>query len=239
MLQQTQTARVFEKYPLFIKAFPDFRMLAKAPTRKLLKTWIGMGYNRRALYLKQIAKTVIKNHTGDLSRDPETLRILPGIGHYTAHAVACFSYNNCAPFLDTNIRRVIIHFFFPRKKQVRDSEILKVLKRVEPRKNKREWYLALMDYGATSIPKTGKNPNRRSRHYARQTRFEGSTREVRSLVIKELLTYGPKATQALKKSIRRKGAKPALLTTPQFSRVLETMKRNGLIKQNNGLWNIV
>lgn len=237
MLQQTQTSRVREKYPIFIKAFPNFKTLATAPVRKLLRTWIGMGYNRRALYLKEIAKITVRDHQGIPPRDPKLLHAFPGIGHYTAHAVMCFSYGNCTPFLDTNIRRVIIYFFFPRKKWVSDSEVLKVLKRVEPKRKKREWYLALMDYGASVIPKSAKNPNRRSRHYTRQKRFEGSTREVRSLLVKDLLNKSQN-TRSLKHSLSQKGINSKLLGARRFVKILEGLQRDGLIIHKKGLWQI-
>lgn len=236
MLQQTQTSRVREKYPIFIKTFPHFKTLAASPVRKLLKTWMGMGYNRRALYLKEIAKITLRDHRGILPRDPKLLRAFPGIGHYTAHAVACFSYDNCNPFLDTNIRRVIIRLFFPRKRLVHDNEVLTVLTRIEPKKRKREWYLALMDYGAMAIPKSDKNPNRRSRHWTKQSRFEGSTRQVRSLLVKDLLKNNSQTTRSLKRSLRKKGINSKLLEARYFIQILKSLQRDGLIVYKKGLW---
>ncbi len=112
MLQQTQVERVIEKYAVFIKTFPDFPSLAEAPLHTLLTVWQGLGYNRRALALRACAQKVVAEHQGKLPKEPEKLLALPGIGKYTAGAVAAFAFNEPIVFMDTNIRRVYIHEFF-------------------------------------------------------------------------------------------------------------------------------
>ncbi|MBI2625725.1 A/G-specific adenine glycosylase, partial [Candidatus Parcubacteria bacterium] len=113
MLQQTQAGRVIPAYRAFTSAFPTVRALARAPLARVLRVWQGLGYNRRALHLKRLAETVIREHGGRLPADPSLLRKLPGVGPATAGAVAVFAFNARAAFLETNIRRVYLHFFFP------------------------------------------------------------------------------------------------------------------------------
>jgi A/G-specific adenine glycosylase len=192
MLQQTSTDRVEGKYRWFLKTFPDFRSLAAAREREVIAAWRGLGYNRRALYLKRTAELVLERHGGRLPRVPEELEALPGVGRATASSVLAFAYNIPAAFIETNIRRVFLHFFFPRARGVTDSEILPLVERTLDRTNPREWYYALMDYGALLKAPEG-NPNRRSAHYKRQPRFEGSVRQFRGRVIATLLRF-PKMT---------------------------------------------
>lgn len=185
MLQQTQVSRVLPKYQEFLRAFPSVRALAKAQDAKLLRVWQGLGYWRRAKYLKATAQTIVKNHDGKFPRDIETLESLPGIGPYTARAVACFAFNSPEVFIDTNIRRVYLHFFFPKRKNVRDEEILRVATRALYQKDSRMWHYALFDYGATVLK--DKAINRRSRHYAKQSAFNGSFRSFRTSLVQLLL----------------------------------------------------
>ena len=117
MLQQTQVGRVMAKYKEFIREFPDFKKLAQAPTAKVLKAWSGLGYNRRALYLKRTAERVTNEFQGKLPKDQSMLVDLPGIGPNTAGAICAYSFNMPVVFIETNIRRVFIHFFFNKTKR--------------------------------------------------------------------------------------------------------------------------
>lgn len=193
MLQQTQVARVVGFYEKFIKEFPDIKTLAQAKTANVLRAWQGLGYNRRALALQKLAKEVMEEHDGKLPRSREALESLPGIGPYTAGAIRAFAFNEPEVFIETNIRRVFIHFFFPLgstskkgDKKVTDAELRRYIERTLDRKNPREWYWALMDYGAI-LAKTPENPNRRSAHYMRQSKFAGSDREIRGKILREVL----------------------------------------------------
>ncbi|MBI3495556.1 A/G-specific adenine glycosylase, partial [Candidatus Berkelbacteria bacterium] len=174
MLQQTQAPRVVAKYNEFITTFPTIQALAKAPIEKLLRVWQGLGYNRRALALRKLAQIAAAEHGGTLPNDYEQLLALPGVGQSTAGAVLAFGYNNPMPFIETNIRRVYLHFFFPERDQVSDRQLLPLIKATLDRSQARRWYFALMDYGAMLAHETPINPNRRSRSYHRQSRFEGS-----------------------------------------------------------------
>ncbi len=237
MLQQTQTARVREKYPFFIKTFPSFKTLARAPLKKILNAWQGMGYNRRALYIKQIAERIQNEWRGSLPEDPEILAGFPGIGHYTSRAVSCFVFSKCEPFLDTNIRRVFIHFFFPRKKKVRDEEILQKIQETQPKQKTREWYLALMDYGASEFLK-GINPNKKSARWRVQPPFAGSKRFTRSLLIKELLK-NPHTTKSLLARIKTERGTEKFRPQRKLVSILNELKNEELITFKNRLWKIV
>ena len=186
MLQQTQVERVLKFYPKFIRAFPDFTALARAPLKSVLKYWQGMGYNRRALYLKKIADIVIKEYNGYLPDSPHILETFPGIGQATASSIAAFAFNKTTVFIETNIRRVYLHHFFKGKTEVHDREIYKLVQKTLDTKSPREWYFALMDYGSY-LGKAVENPNKRSRHYIIQSKFEGSDRQIRGKILKLLL----------------------------------------------------
>jgi A/G-specific adenine glycosylase len=186
MLQQTQVERVIEKFQEFLEAFPDFNALAHAPLPELLKIWQGMGYNRRALALKALAQKVVAEYRGKLPHELEKLLALPGIGPYTAGAIAAFAFNRPVVFMDTNIRRVYIHEFFHDRDGIHDDEMIPFLERTMDAEHPRKWYNALMDYG-TMLKKGQVNPNRRSAHYARQSPFENSNRQVRGKILKVLV----------------------------------------------------
>ena len=148
MLQQTQVARVQTFYENFIKKFPSFATLARSKKSDVLRAWQGLGYNRRALALKELAVIIVKKYGSKLPRDRKTLESLPGVGPYTAGAVRAFAWGQPDVFIETNIRRVFIHFFFPRRKKVSDREILLLVEKTLDRRDVRAWYFALMDYGA-------------------------------------------------------------------------------------------
>ncbi len=188
MLQQTQVSRVLQKYPPFVAAFPDFRSLACARVVEVLAAWQGLGYNRRALNLQKLAQAVLEEYEGRLPANPAQLIKLPGIGSGTAGSIAAFAFKEPVVFIETNIRRVFLHHFFADHADVPDSDLMPLISEALDRENPREWYYALMDYGAhlaTIIP----NPNRRSKHYTRQSRFEGSDRQIRGAIIRLLLEF--------------------------------------------------
>ena len=232
MLQQTQVARVLPKYREFLKEFPTVQSLAKTPDKKLLKVWRGLGYWRRALLLKKAAKEIIKNHRGKFPKNPEDLKKLPGIGPYTAGAVACFSFQNKHAFLDTNIRRVYLHFFFPKKNNVSDKEILEIAKKAVWKKNPREWHYALFDYGAVVLK--DKKINKQSKHYAKQSKFAGSFRSFRTKVMRFLLDQ-PKQTATANK-IKRLLKKTNSPYMPE--KILASLEKDGLIKKKRNSYSL-
>lgn len=185
MLQQTQVSRVLQKYKEFLKAYPTMKSLARSHDKKLLRVWSGLGYWRRAKLLKETAKIVMKKYQGRFPANTSELRALPGIGPYTAGALACFAFGSDEPFIDTNIRRVYLHFFFPTKIDVSDTAIMDIAKKAIWKKDPPEWHYALFDYGATVLK--DKKINLRSKHYTKQSPFEGSFRSFRTKVVKVLL----------------------------------------------------
>jgi len=186
MLQQTQVERVLAKYHQFIKTFPDFPSLAAASLRDVLYAWQGLGYNRRAIALKTVAEIVIKNYQGKLPEFPDELVKLPGIGRYSSAAISVFAFHRPAVLIETNIRRVFLHSFFPDRGNVKDSEIISLIQSTLDVKNPREWYYALMDYGVM-LKKDVENPNRRSAHYRKQKPFHGSNRQARGMILRHVL----------------------------------------------------
>ncbi len=186
MLQQTQVERVSVKYPEFLAAFPDFPALAQAPLADILAVWQGMGYNRRAISLQKCAQRVMDEYGGTLPADVDTLATFPGIGRATASSICAFAFNMPVVFIETNIRRVFIHYFFSDADAISDAEILPLAEKSAYRENPRVWYWALMDLG-TALKKIVVNPNRKSAHYAKQSPFEGSDRKIRGRIIALLL----------------------------------------------------
>jgi A/G-specific adenine glycosylase len=153
MLQQTQVSRVAEYYPRFLERYPTVHDLAKARPRAVREAWEGLGYYRRAENLHKLARTVVSRHDGRVPHQPEVLRTLPGVGPYTAAAVATFAYERRAAPVDTNVARVLRRAFRPRPAPGAEGQrALRMLaEAVLPRRNAAAWEFnqALMDLGAT------------------------------------------------------------------------------------------
>lgn len=153
MLQQTQVARVLEYYPRFLNRFPTVATLAHAPPAAVREAWAGLGYYRRAENLHQLARTVVTDHAGVIPDDPDTLETLPGVGRYTAGAVATFAYERRAPAVDTNVARVLGRVFRVRLPAGarRTKRLWSLAGQLLPQRPKTTWEFnqALMDLGAT------------------------------------------------------------------------------------------
>lgn len=220
MLQQTQAERVAKLYPLFMRRFPTVRSLARAPLHDVLRAWQGLGYNRRALSLRKMAQAVVARHGGRVPSDPAVLKTLPGIGTYTASAIAAFAYDVPSAMLETNIRTVLLHHFFPKKRSVSDEALFRVAEQTLDREHSRRWHAALMDYGAYLKEEVG-NASRRSARYRRQPPFSGSNRQVRGAVIRALTRL-------------ERGSLPTLATATGCSRTalthaLKGLERDGMV----------
>jgi A/G-specific adenine glycosylase len=223
MLQQTQAERVAEKFGDFLARFPDFPSLAAASVRDVLLAWQGLGYNRRALALLRAARTIADELGGRLPASYEALRKLPGVGGATASSILAFAFNAPVVFIETNIRRVFIHHFFPPGKVVGDKEILPLVADTLDRSHPARWYHALMDYGA-NLKKTVRNPNRRSAHYQRQPPFPGSDRQLRGRILRALLVESPR--------LRRSLAEEMNVPEERLNAVLEDLEREGFLTRH-------
>lgn len=230
MLQQTQTGRVAAKWDAFTAAFPDPASMARAPLADVVRLWSGLGYNRRALALKQISG-ICAGRGNRLPDSFDELLELPMVGPYTARALLAFAWNRPVVLIETNIRRVFLHHFFPEERDVPDSAVLPLIEESLDREHPREWYYALMDYGS-ELPRKVSNPNRRSAHYSRQAPFQGSNRQKRGALLRALAGPGspPRTIDDLSLSL---GEKPETVKP-----LLESLVREGFAAENGGLYSI-
>lgn len=225
MLQQTQVDRVMPYYARFLKRFPTLKTLARANLSEVLSVWSGLGYNRRAKYLRDAARHIEREYHGVVPNDPQLLERLPGIGVYTARAIAAFAFNHPVALIETNIRAVFMFHFFKNKASVRDSDILELVEKTLPRHTVREWYWALMDYGGT-LKKEGKVRNVQSAHYVRQKPFVGSRRELRGNILRTLSAKGTSiAALSRALAISQRDVRPILTTL--ITERLVTVDRGG------------
>src|SRR5690606_13382316 len=144
---------------------------------------------RRARYLHQFAQIIVQEYNGVVPIDPQLLQTFPGIGAATASSICAFAFNIPTVFIETNIRTVFIHHFFQNEVIVKDKEIMPFIQESLDYANPREWYYALMDYGVMLKAQYG-SINKRSAHYAVQTKFEGSDRQIRAKVLKIITNLG-------------------------------------------------
>lgn len=222
MLQQTQVSRVLPKYQEFMGKFPTIGALADASLSEVLAAWSGLGYNRRAKFLHAAAQMVVRDFNGELPATLQDLVKLPGIGTNTAGAILNYAFNQPVAFIETNVRTVFIHHFFADKDGVDDKELLPLVEQTSDAEHPREWYWALMDYG-THLKQTVGNKTKQSKHYARQSKFEGSRRQIRGRILKHLLD-GPRASVEL----------VALEPDERTASVLEDLVREGFIEEYAG-----
>ncbi len=229
MLQQTQVERVMPKYLKFISLFPTVQKLAAASVSEVLTAWQGLGYNRRAIALHDCAIEVQNTYRGVVPSRVEDLVMLPGIGRATASAIMVYAYNAPEVFIETNVRRVFIHFFFQDRDTVHDGAIEPLVRASLWRENPRDWYNSLMDYGSllkTRVP----NPNRRSVHHHPPTCFLGSDRQLRGLILRKLLAEGEMTENALATELK--------VDCSKVLPILMAMQRDGLITTDATVWKV-
>lgn len=222
MLQQTQVARVIPKYLAFLERFPTAQALAGADLGDVLRAWQGLGYNRRAKFLWQTAQIV-----DSVNYFPQTvveLVGLPGIGNNTAGAILAYAHNLPVVFVETNVRTVYIHHFFHDRTNVHDKEIVQLVQQTLDHENPREFYWALMDYGS-HLKATVGNANTASKHYAKQSTFHGSRRQVRGQIIREL----GRRNLALAEL-------QAAVPDERLQSVLDDLLSEGLVRLNDGAY---
>ena len=191
MLQQTQTQRVVRYFERWIEKFPTFDALASAAQVDVLEAWQGLGYNRRCLALYRCAQEVSEKYHGECPRSEEELCSLPGIGPATAAGVRAFAFNEPSAYLETNVRTVVLHELWPEEEGVSDRSVLAAVQaaavEVESRGiDARLWNYALLDYGAW-LKKVFPNPSRRSKHHTKQSAYEGSRRQKRASLLRQVL----------------------------------------------------
>jgi len=200
MLQQTQVTRVTAKYKEWLEVFPTVESLAHASLRDVLIVWQGLGYNRRGKYLREAAEMIVLEHAGRVPDTVEQLIKLPGIGHATAAAIVAYAFNKPVVFIETNIRTVYLYFFFRTERYISDKQITELVEKTLDCDNPRDWYYALTDYG-NMLKNKEKFKNTRSKHYTKQSKFEGSRRQVRGLILKFLLENGPRSLRIIKSTL--------------------------------------
>jgi A/G-specific adenine glycosylase len=229
MLQQTQVTRVVDKFNAWMILFPNIKAAVQASQTDILSAWQGLGYNRRGLYTHKACKEILNRFSGAIPIKKEELESLPGIGPYTAGAICAFAFNQPTVFIETNIRRVVIYHFFKNKQNINDKEILVVVKQLLPKNDAKNWYAAIMDYGAT-LPKIIKtNPNKQSKTYTKQSKFKGSNRQIRGEVLRQLLKKSPQDLLSLL-TVAKELKGQAELDIDTLKEILEKMQKEDLVQ---------
>lgn len=223
MLQQTQVNRVIPKFKKFVDEFPDWQALSEAELADVLRLWKGLGYNRRARYLHESAQIVAGEWAGSMPQSQKQIMLLPGVGANTAGAICAYSFNLPVAFIETNIRTVFLYHFFKNKNNISDKEIMPYVQKALDESNPREWYWALMDYGA-HLKRTQPNPSRRSAHHTKQSKFEGSLRQLRSQVLHFVVENNRVSESVLLKTFKDNRTKTAL----------QSLHKDGLLRKNGG-----
>ena len=246
MLQQTQVARVIPKFEAFLASMPTVAALARAPLADVLRLWSGLGYNSRARRLWEAARAVVLEHAGRVPQDVSVLRTLPGIGRYTAAAIASFAYGAREPVVDVNVRRVLSRALGGRDR-LPEATVWRSAASALPRSRSAEWSQALMDVGAIfcrPIPNCAECPARsackfaengrpkRASHAPRRTgatstaSYVGSRRYFRGRIVRALTLAPRLSLLALGEQV-----KPDFAATdvPWLRELLADLERDGLV----------
>jgi A/G-specific adenine glycosylase len=236
MLQQTQVVRVEEYFKNWLKQYPSWKALSEASLRDVLLSWQGLGYNRRGKYLHDIAQIVTCEHKGKLPSDRASLEALPGIGHYTAGSIRAFAFNELDVLLETNIRTVLFYHLYNYQKHslksVSDQELFVLLERLiasdtRAKENPRDFYYAMMDYGS-HLKQTVGNLNQHSKSYVKQSKFEGSRRQLRATIVRQILA----GEQVSKQELYSKLGKDKILIDELLAELVE----EGQIRQHGNIY---
>ncbi len=235
MLQQTQVSRVIPKYEVFLERFPTAHVLARAPPADVITLWAGLGYNRRAVNLQKAAKAVCVH--GSFPTTSLGLQELPGIGPYTAAAVASFSYNDRVAVVDTNVIRVLSRLFFGVETAGKEK-VSRLAQQLVP-EDARTWNNAVMEFGALICAATPQCPScpfssdcpalkngfPEGVPKIKQSPFEGSSRQARGKILAILRGKKVETAQALSQEI-----KLSLLKT---KKLLAGLEKDGLVVIEN------
>ncbi|MEO5499253.1 MAG: A/G-specific adenine glycosylase [Candidatus Saccharimonadales bacterium] len=225
MLQQTQVSRVIPKFNAFMYTCPNIAALADKSLAEVLELWSGLGYNRRAKYLHQAAQIVLSDFAGSIPDDFDGLVKLPGIGKNTAGAIMAYAFSQPVVFVETNIRTVYFHHFYnDAYEPISDKQLEALVARTIDHEHPREWYWALMDYGAY-LKSTAGGQLSRSKHYVKQSPLKGSLREMRGRIIR-VLVVGQLNHDELSEQVD---------ADERFEPALEALLREGMIEKNGPL----
>lgn len=242
MLQQTQVERVIPYYERFLERFPTVEELAAAPLATVIELWGGLGYNRRAVYLWRAARAVVQEYGGKFPRERRTLERLPGVGQYTAGAIACFAFGAAEAFWDTNIARVLTRIFVGPEARLSARELDALANRVLAPETPYEWNQGLMELGSAvclarrprcqacpvarwcrSVGTSGRSTRRRTE------RFEGSRRFFRGRILASLRQAGQGGV-TLDELARSLSVGTAPLQHGQLWDLVHQLQRDGLVE---------
>jgi A/G-specific adenine glycosylase len=224
MLQQTQVTRVMTYYEHWVTQWPTIHDLAAATRAEVLKAWMGLGYNTRAVRLHKAAQKIVDEYHGDVLNAIEHYSEIPGVGRYTAHAVQIFSTNKDIVTVDTNIRRILIsEFHLP--ETTTDTWIWALATRCLPRGRSRDWHNALMDYGALHLTakKTGIKPK------TQQSQFQGSDRQIRAQIMRLVLDHDASFAD-IQHTLR--------IDTIRLQQILEKLIHEHLLEKENEVYHV-
>jgi A/G-specific adenine glycosylase len=238
MLQQTQASRVAPAYLAFVRRFPTIRHLARADRADVLRGWGGLGYNRRAVALWEAARAIVRDHGSEVPSDPVQLERLPGVGPYTAAAIASMGYGAPVPALDTNVRRVVSRVVLGADPaDVPPADVRIAAWKLLDRRDSAGWNQAVMDLGrlvCRAEPRCevcplarrcryrkGGRPATPSRARPTQGPFAGSTRELRGAIVRSLRTS---RSLTLRELARRTGRPMA-----EVAEVVAALHREGMV----------
>ena len=241
MLQQTQASRVVPAYREFLSRFPTVRALAEAPRRDVVRAWDGLGYNRRAVWLSEGARAIVREHGGRVPNDPETLRTLPGVGPYTAAAVSSMAFGEPVAVVDTNVQRVVARVQLGVDgRQARTQRVRELAQAWLDQDDPVTWNQAVMDLGREVCrprPRCDVCPLAEvctfrasgaiaTRGPGAKDAFEGSSRQVRGAIVRALRSH-----EAL--SLRRLAAVTGF-GAERVDTAVEGLEADGLVERSSG-----
>ena len=234
MLQQTQVHCVLGRWEHFMERFPTIDALASAASVDVVEEWQGMGYNRRALALLKAAQICSEKYHGKMPDTYEELLALPGIGPSTAAGICTFSSDTPVLYIETNVRAVILHHFFTGEEKVSDKRIRMIAQQVCPSTEVRAWYYALLDYGAY-LKKHTVNPTRRAQAYTKQSAFEGSRRQKRAWIVREVMARPGISADQLLDSLNKNEKKAGRETVEvqEFENIMQALLKEGFFTESN------
>jgi len=218
MLQQTQVNRVVDKYNIFVSKYRNLESLAKSKKVDLLKLWQGLGYNRRALWLKDAAIEILK--MGRFPSEKEELIKLKGVGEYTSRAIPIFAFNKDYAAVDTNIKKILLSENFIHRDDG-EQEIQRLADKLMPKGSSRDYHNAMMDLGSSEKYKNTIHINR-----TKIKKFKNSNRQVRGKIISILVNNPILNYDTLFKEIKKD---MIYFDQLRFDKIIEKLEKDKLI----------